>query len=64
MQGRDFLQGYSLTYTPPSPSLKSETLTNSPEMRSWVDRYLGVGEWVMDQSVAVMGASGFFERKR
>lgn len=46
-------------------SLKSSTFgDNNKDVQSWVDRYLGVGEWVMDQSVAVMGASGYFERKR
>jgi len=45
--------------------LKSSTFgENNKDVQSWVDRYLGVGEWVMDQSVAVMGASGYFERKR
>jgi len=29
-----------------------------------VEKYLGVGEWVMDQSVAIMGSSNYFERKR
>lgn len=33
-------------------------------MKKWVDQYLGVGEWVMDQSVAILGSSGYFERKR
>jgi len=33
-------------------------------MKKWVDRYLGVGETVMDQSVAILGSSGWFERKR
>ncbi|KAL7956991.1 hypothetical protein V8C34DRAFT_306067 [Trichoderma compactum] len=34
------------------------------EVSKWIDKYLGVGEWVMDQSVAIAGSSGFFERKR
>ncbi|KAL5606399.1 hypothetical protein BROUX41_002816 [Berkeleyomyces rouxiae] len=34
------------------------------DLNGWVDRYLGVGEWVMDQSVAIAGASGWFERRR
>ncbi|KAG8666510.1 hypothetical protein FPOAC2_11624 [Fusarium poae] len=34
------------------------------EFTGWIDRYLGVGEWVMDQSVAIAGSSGYFERTR
>jgi hypothetical protein len=34
------------------------------EMGKWIDKYLGVGEWVLDSSVAIAGSSGFFERKR
>lgn len=34
------------------------------EVGKWVDKYLGVGEWVMDASVAFAGSSGFFERTR
>jgi hypothetical protein len=33
-------------------------------MNKWITKYLGVGEWVMDQSVAVASSSGWFERKR
>lgn len=34
------------------------------DFTGWIDRYLGVGEWVMDQSVAIAGSSGYFERTR
>ncbi|KAJ4167578.1 hypothetical protein FSOLCH5_010657 [Fusarium solani] len=34
------------------------------EVSGWITKYLGVGEWVMDQSVAIAGSSGFFERTR
>ncbi|KAF4966495.1 hypothetical protein FSARC_5836 [Fusarium sarcochroum] len=37
---------------------------DSKEVTGWIDRYLGVGEWVMDQSVAIAGSSGYFERTR
>jgi hypothetical protein len=47
-----------------SPSVRTEKLSDSPNIKGWVDSYLGVGEWVMDQSVAIMGASPYFERKR
>ncbi|KZF26255.1 DUF1748-domain-containing protein [Xylona heveae TC161] len=47
-----------------TPSLRTETVTDSKEVKKWVDNYLGMGEWIMDQSVAIMGASSWFERKR
>ncbi|KAF3386763.1 hypothetical protein F1880_000637 [Penicillium rolfsii] len=47
-----------------SPSLKSEQISDNKEVKRWIDNYLGVGEWVMDQSVAVMGSSSWFERRR
>lgn len=53
-----------LTKLTHSPSFKPDTLTESKELKSWVEKYLGVGEWVMDQSVAIMGSSSYFERKR
>ncbi|KAK3313056.1 hypothetical protein B0H66DRAFT_384718 [Apodospora peruviana] len=34
------------------------------EVSKWVDKYLGVGEFVMDQAVAIAGSSGWFERTR
>ncbi|EDO02091.1 hypothetical protein SS1G_04567 [Sclerotinia sclerotiorum 1980 UF-70] len=39
-------------------------VTENKELNGWIEKYLGVGEWVMDQSVAIAGSSGFFERKR
>ncbi|KAL7275563.1 hypothetical protein RUND412_001489 [Rhizina undulata] len=36
----------------------------SKDVRSAIDKYLNVGEWVMDQSIALMGSSAYFERKR
>ena len=53
-----------LTLTTASPSLKPETVSESPNIKKWVENYLWVGETIMDQSVALMGASGYFERKR
>ncbi|KAH9822921.1 DUF1748-domain-containing protein [Teratosphaeria destructans] len=47
-----------------TPSLKSESLSESPSVKKWVENYLWVGETVLDQSVAVMGSSGWFERRR
>jgi hypothetical protein len=47
-----------------SPSLNSDKITENKEVKRWVENYLGVGEWIMDQSVAVLGSSGWFERRR
>ncbi|KAM0344110.1 hypothetical protein ACHAPU_007831 [Fusarium lateritium] len=43
---------------------KEKVAGDNKEYTSWIDRYLGVGEWVMDQSVAIAGSSGYFERTR
>ncbi|KAF2771016.1 DUF1748-domain-containing protein, partial [Teratosphaeria nubilosa] len=45
-------------------TLKSESFSESPSVKKWVENYLWVGETVLDQSVAVMGSSGWFERRR
>ncbi|KAJ5386823.1 hypothetical protein N7509_009364 [Penicillium cosmopolitanum] len=45
-------------------TLDSDKISDSKDVKKWIDSYLGVGEWVMDQSVAVMGSSGWFERRR
>lgn len=47
-----------------SPSLDSKKITDNEDVKRWVDKYLGVGEWVMDQSVSVFGSSSYFERRR
>lgn len=47
-----------------TPSFKKEAISKNEDVNYWVDRYLGVGEWVMDQSVAIAGSSSWFERKR
>lgn len=47
-----------------SPSLNSDKLTDNKDIKRWVENYLGVGEWIMDQSVAVLGSSPWFERRR
>ncbi|KAI4203485.1 MAG: hypothetical protein LQ350_001823 [Teloschistes chrysophthalmus] len=58
-----FLAGIKRT-TGLTPSIKSDKISESRELKRWVDNYLGMGEWVMDQSVAVLGSSGWFERRR
>ncbi|KAJ5500264.1 hypothetical protein N7453_009315 [Penicillium expansum] len=45
-------------------TLNSDKITENKDVKKWVDSYLGVGEWMMDQSVAVMGSSSWFERRR
>jgi len=45
------------------PSFQTEKI-ESKDVRSAIDKYLNFGEWVMDQSIAVMGSSSYFERKR
>ncbi|KAK5110299.1 hypothetical protein LTR62_006152 [Meristemomyces frigidus] len=45
-------------------TIKADSMTESPSVKKWVENYLWVGETIMDQSVAIMGSSGYFERKR
>ncbi|CBF81087.1 DUF1748 domain-containing protein [Aspergillus nidulans FGSC A4] len=47
-----------------TPSLDSDKITDNKDFKKWIDNYLGVGEWVMDQSIAVFGSTSYFERKR
>ncbi|KAJ5294355.1 hypothetical protein N7508_009176 [Penicillium antarcticum] len=47
-----------------TPSVDSDKISDNKEVQKWINNYLGVGEWVMDQSVAVMGSSAWFERRR
>ncbi|KAK3995240.1 hypothetical protein QBC44DRAFT_320721 [Cladorrhinum sp. PSN332] len=46
-------------------TFKTERLGDEKEgVTSYVKKYLSVGEWVLDQSVAIAGSSGWFERTR
>ncbi|RPA83486.1 DUF1748-domain-containing protein [Ascobolus immersus RN42] len=36
----------------------------SGEIRNAINKYLNVGEWVIDQSTAFMSTSAYFEKKR
>ncbi|RUS23648.1 hypothetical protein BC938DRAFT_474832 [Jimgerdemannia flammicorona] len=36
----------------------------SKDVRSAVEKYLDVGEWVFDNSISLMNNSSYFERKR
>ena len=42
---------------------KSDNIENK-EFRGAVNKYLNVGDWVLDQSIAFMSSSSYFERKR
>lgn len=44
-------------------TLQTEKI-ESRDVRSALEKYLNIGEWMMDQSIAVMGSSSYFERKR
>ncbi|KAF3017807.1 hypothetical protein E8E14_010191 [Neopestalotiopsis sp. 37M] len=37
---------------------------DNADTNKWIEKYLGVGEWVMDQSVAIAGSSPWFKRTR
>ncbi|KAI0150098.1 DUF1748-domain-containing protein [Hypoxylon sp. NC0597] len=49
-----------------TPSFNTERVSigEGKEANKWIEKYLGVGEWVMDQSVAIAGSSGWFRRTR
>jgi hypothetical protein len=47
-----------------TPSLKKDSITENKEVNRWIEKYLGIGEWVLDSSVAFAGSSPWFERKR
>ncbi|KAG0239209.1 hypothetical protein B0O80DRAFT_461316 [Mortierella sp. GBAus27b] len=36
----------------------------SQDVRSAVDKYLGIGEWVLDQGIIFLSSSKYFERRR
>ena len=36
----------------------------SKDLRGAVDKYINVGDWVLDQGIAFMASSKYFERKR
>ncbi|KAK4166832.1 hypothetical protein QBC43DRAFT_204629, partial [Cladorrhinum sp. PSN259] len=47
-------------------TFKAERLGDEKESGAvgYVKKYLSVGEWVLDQSVAIASSSGWFERTR
>ncbi|KAK7961742.1 uncharacterized protein PG986_002567 [Apiospora aurea] len=49
-----------------TPSFQTSQIMgeNNKEANKWIEKYLGVGEWVMDTSVAMAGSSSFFKRVR
>jgi Fungal protein of unknown function (DUF1748) len=44
--------------------LKSKSVSDNDSISKYIDNYLWLGETVMDQSVAFLGTSKYFERKR
>lgn len=46
------------------PSFTSEKFTENKDLKKWIDTYLDVGEWVMDKSVGIAAASGYFKHTR
>ncbi|KAF2007446.1 DUF1748-domain-containing protein [Amniculicola lignicola CBS 123094] len=47
-----------------TPSVKTEQFSEAATAKKWIDNYLWVGECVMDQSIAIMASTSYFERKR
>jgi len=45
-------------------TVQPKKVTENESVGYWIDRYLWVGEAVMDQSVAMMSMSSMVERKR
>lgn len=44
--------------------MTSEKFTENKDIKKWIDTYLDVGEWVMDKSVGIAAASGYFKHTR
>jgi len=42
---------------------KADDIRNK-DLRGAVNKYLNVGDWVLDQSIALMSNSAYFEKKR
>ena len=61
MEEPDFELHHFLYY-----SFKSEKLEagDTKVITPYVQKYLSVGEWIMDQSVAIAGTTSWFERRR
>ena len=47
-----------------SPSFNTDKITDNKDVKKWIDSYLDVGEWVMDKSVSIAAASGYFKHVR
>jgi len=47
-----------------TPSFRTESITENKDVKKWFDSYLNVGEWVMDNTIAIAGSSGYFKRER
>ena len=47
-----------------SPSLNTNKITDSDTVKTFVEGYLSIGEWAMDQSVGYLRSSKYFEKKK
>ncbi|OBT98551.2 hypothetical protein VE01_03634 [Pseudogymnoascus verrucosus] len=47
-----------------TPSFNTDKITDNKDVKKWIDTYLDVGEWVMDKSVTIAAASGWFKHVR
>jgi len=47
-----------------TPSLNTNKITDSETVKTFVEGYLSIGEWAMDQSVGYLKSSKYFEKKR
>jgi len=45
-------------------TFKSKSVTDNDSLAKYIDNYLWLGETVMDQGVAFIGTSKYFERRR
>lgn len=47
-----------------SPSLNTNKITDSETVKTFLEGYLSIGEWAMDQSVGYLKSSKYFDKKR
>ncbi|OBT74600.1 hypothetical protein VF21_06374 [Pseudogymnoascus sp. 05NY08] len=45
-------------------TFNTDKITDNKDVKKWIDTYLDVGEWVMDKSVTIAAASGWFKHVR
>jgi hypothetical protein len=57
MTGRNKQTTYTILFRPATSKLEND------DVRKYVEKYLDVGEWVVDYGTAFMNTSPYFERK-